>query len=130
MEPIQQMFGFRVEIELQVAHGVAAIGEKGDLLIQLHALALEHLEETPFGLVVIRLYETKAFTGSFLWNGFAHDHFKMSLFVIPLSNVTAINSDGNGRWRSRQCGPFPLASVDKGKLFFAKPGLGSFRHAL
>jgi hypothetical protein len=54
----------------------------------------------------------------------------MSFLVIPLSNVTAINSDGNGRWWSRQCGSLSRASVDKGKLFFAKPGLGSFRHAL
>jgi hypothetical protein len=120
MEPIQQVLGFRVEIELQVAHSVAAIGEKGDLLIQLHTMALEHLEESSFTLAVIRLHEAKAFTGSFLWNGFVHDHFKMSLLVIPLSNVTAINSDGNGRWRSRQCGPLTLASVDKGKLFFVK----------
>ena len=73
---------YRVEIELQVAHGVAAIGEKGDLLIQLHALALKHLEKSQFGLV-----EPKAHAGAFLRNRVSHDHFKMSFLVIPLSNV-------------------------------------------
>ena len=96
MEPIKQVFGFWVEIELQVAHGVAAIGEKDDLLIQLHALALEHLEESSFGLVVIGLYEAKAFAGAFFRNRLAHDHFKMRLLVIPFSNITTINPNGYG----------------------------------
>ena len=33
MEPVKQVFGFWSEIELQVAYGVTAIGEKDNLLI-------------------------------------------------------------------------------------------------
>ena len=39
--PVEDMLGFRAHVELQVAHGVAAIGEKRDLLVELHPLRLE-----------------------------------------------------------------------------------------
>ena len=63
MEPIEQMLGLRVEVELELAHGVAAIGEKGDLLVQLVALRLEHFEQAPFGFLVKGLHEGKALAG-------------------------------------------------------------------
>jgi len=45
-----------VEIELEVAHGVATVREKGDLLVELMALRLEHLTEPAFRfLVIVRL---------------------------------------------------------------------------
>ena len=68
MEPIQQVFGFWVEVELQVAHRLTAIGEEGDLLVGLHALAFEHLEQPPFGFVIIGLDKSKALADAFLWN--------------------------------------------------------------
>ena len=63
MEPIEQMLGLGIEIELEIAHGVAAIGEKRDLLVQLVALGLEHLEEPAFGFLVIGLDEGKTLAG-------------------------------------------------------------------
>jgi hypothetical protein len=44
MEPIEQVLRIRVQIELELAHRVAAIGEKRDLLIELVTLRLEHFE--------------------------------------------------------------------------------------
>jgi hypothetical protein len=38
MTPIEQMLGLGIEVELEVAHGIATIGEKRDLLVQLVAL--------------------------------------------------------------------------------------------
>ena len=37
---------------IPLAHRVAAIGEKRDLLVQLHPLGLEHLIEPTFGLLI------------------------------------------------------------------------------
>jgi hypothetical protein len=44
MKPIQEMLGLRVEVELEIAHGLPAIGQKGDLLIELVTLRLKHFE--------------------------------------------------------------------------------------
>jgi hypothetical protein len=38
MEPIEQVLRVWVEVELELAHRVAAIREQGDLLVQLMAL--------------------------------------------------------------------------------------------
>jgi hypothetical protein len=38
MEPIEQMLGMWVEVELEIPHPVAAIGEEGNLLVELMAL--------------------------------------------------------------------------------------------
>jgi len=43
------VFSLRIQIELHVAHVLAAVGEKIDLLVGLHALALEQLEQTALG---------------------------------------------------------------------------------
>jgi hypothetical protein len=38
VKPVEEMLGVGVQIELELPHGVAAIGGKGDLLVQLVAL--------------------------------------------------------------------------------------------
>jgi hypothetical protein len=43
------VFSLRIQIELHVAHVLAAVGEKIDLLVGLHAVALEQLEQTVLG---------------------------------------------------------------------------------
>jgi len=55
MEPVQQVFSLRVEVELHVAYVLAAVGEKLYLLILLHALALEQLKETTLWFFIIGL---------------------------------------------------------------------------
>ena len=44
MKPVQEMLSLGVEIQLELAHRIAAIGEEGDLLIELVTLRLEHFE--------------------------------------------------------------------------------------
>ena len=44
MKPIEEVLRVRVELELELTHGVAAIGKKGDLLVHLMALRVERLE--------------------------------------------------------------------------------------
>jgi hypothetical protein len=61
VESIEQLLRVRVQIELEIAYRVAPVRENRDLLVQLVALGLEHLEQAPFRLLVIGLYEGKAF---------------------------------------------------------------------
>jgi hypothetical protein len=82
-------------------------------------LAFEHLEQPPFGFIVIGLDKAKALAGAFLWNRFAHEHFKVRFLVRPMSHVPAINPDGEGRRWARQRGPLPRASIDEGDLLTA-----------
>jgi hypothetical protein len=63
VEPIEQVLGLGIEIQLEVTDGVAPIGEKRDLLIQLMALGLEHLKEPALRFLVIRLDEGKTLAG-------------------------------------------------------------------
>jgi hypothetical protein len=71
MKPVQEMLRVWVQIELEIPHGVAAIGEKSNLLVELVALQLEHLEEPPFRFLVMRLYERKALTGDWRFGLFS-----------------------------------------------------------
>jgi hypothetical protein len=52
-----------VQVELKLAHGVPTVGEKGDLLIELMALRLQHVEQASLRFLVKGLDEGKAFTG-------------------------------------------------------------------
>src|SRR4051812_40681146 len=63
MEPIQEMLGLRVEVELELSHGIATIGEKGDLLVQLVTLRLEDFEESPLRFLVKGLHEGETLAG-------------------------------------------------------------------
>jgi hypothetical protein len=63
VKPVEEVLGVRVQVELEVAHGLTTIGEKGDLLVELVPLRLEHLEQPPFRFLVIRLYKGETLTG-------------------------------------------------------------------
>ena len=57
------MLGLGIEVPLEVTDSIATIGEKRDLLVELVALGLEHLEEPAFRFLVIGLHEGKTFAG-------------------------------------------------------------------
>ena len=63
MKPIEQVIGFRAQIELDIPYSVATIREKLDLLIRLHPLGLQDLEQAAFGLRVKGLHKAKALRG-------------------------------------------------------------------
>src|SRR6266568_9558366 len=60
VKPIDEMLGPRVQVERQVAYVLPAVRQEGDLLVHLHALGLQHLEQASLGLGVVRLNEAKA----------------------------------------------------------------------
>ncbi len=62
VEPVQNVLSLRLEILRQRSYILAAIGEEGDLLIGLHALQTQQLEEPALGLLVDTSHQRKAFT--------------------------------------------------------------------
>jgi hypothetical protein len=46
---VQQVHSLRIQVQLHVAHVFAAVGEKLDLLVGLHALELEQLKKAALG---------------------------------------------------------------------------------
>jgi hypothetical protein len=61
------MFRLGVEVQLQLPYRIAAIREKGDLLIHLHALGFEHLKHAPFRLGIVAMHEGKTLCCSLAW---------------------------------------------------------------
>lgn len=77
-----------------------AVGEKGDLLIELVALGLEHPKEPAFRFLIIRLHEGKALTGDGLLRfltslesheALANDDFEATLLALG-ADVSAIDT--------------------------------------
>src|SRR5262245_27771496 len=58
--PVERMLGLWAHVELKLAHRVAAIGKKRNLLVQLHPLRFQDLEQSPFRFGIKRLHEAKA----------------------------------------------------------------------
>src|SRR5512145_3356795 len=101
MEPIEQVLCFGTEIELNVSHRVAAVGEKLDLLVHLQALRLQELKEAPLGFLIISLHEGKAFArrcGVFVvpserQDALARNDLEPSLLAALRFDVATINTD-------------------------------------
>ena len=79
MKPVQQVFSLRIQIELHVAHVLAAVGKKIDLLVGLHVLALEQLKQTALGFFIVSLNPGKAPSRQFLFS-----------FLVPLKSQDAL----------------------------------------
>ena len=125
----------RVQIELKLAHRVAAIGEKHDLLVELMPLRLEHLEQPPFGFLVIGLHEGKAFAGHRLFGlltpregqqTFPGNHLEPPWLRLG-ADVAPIDADRERAIRDGQPAPLRRAAVDERPLFLPQLLLQPFR---
>src|SRR2546422_8488048 len=119
------MLGVGVEIALEVTHAIAAIGEKCDLLVELVALGLEHLEEPAFGFLVIRLHEGKTFAGDGLLSlvspvkveqTLARNHLETAL-LPPGFHIAAVNPHRQRSVRDGEAAPLRRTAVDERPLF-------------
>src|SRR6266508_1117760 len=70
------MFGVRVQVPRQLTHVVTTVSQKRHLLVGLHALRLEHLEQPPFGFAIVGLHEAVAFGGAVGRHALAGDDFE------------------------------------------------------
>jgi hypothetical protein len=126
----------RVEIALEIAHGIAAIGQKRELLVELVALGLEDLKEPACGLLVLRLDTGQARTGDRFLSRFApvkreetrarHD-FKGA--GLPWRfHVAPIKAHGEWPVRDREAAPLRGTAVDEGPVFLAQRVLQPLCH--
>ena len=128
MIPVQNMLSFRAHVELKFAHCVAAIGEKRDLLVQLHPLGLKHLIEPTFGLLIQRLHEPKALArGEIVFlitsegqGTLPHDNLEVMLLGVPVPHIAPVDAHRDRPIRDGEGAPIAGAPRDKTPLFVAQ----------
>ena len=116
VEPVQQVFGLRVQVEREVAHVVGAVGEEGDLLVGLHALGGEQLEQPPLGFGVVGLDEAEAFGRPVGGHALAGDDLEPAVAAGALPgrvHVAAVQADGQRQVRAGQLRPVGRAALDE-----------------
>jgi hypothetical protein len=132
------VFRSRIQVELHVAHVLAAVGEK---LYLLHALGLEQLKKPALGFFIVGLHPGKAPGGQFPFallvpfkrqEVLAGNHFERPLLVPP-ADVAAVNADRQRPIGSRKLVPAVLAALNETEPFVAQFPLqpfGNLRHVL
>ena len=117
---------------MQIAHGIAAVGEERHALIHLQALPVERFIESSFRLFVIVSNEGEALFVAIGCDAFADDNFKPARFpvvtVAPPSSgfratrvdIPAIDADNQRGVGLRQTFPLGNAAMGEHGLFFAQ----------
>jgi hypothetical protein len=125
-----------VEVELELPHGVAAIGEEGNLLVELVALRLEHFEEPPFRCLELGLDEGKALTGDRLLGlltsrerqaALASNDLKPDWLALG-THVAPIDAYRERAIGDRQATPLRRTAVDERPLLLPQRLLQPLRH--
>jgi hypothetical protein len=128
MKPVQQVLGLRVQVQLEVPHRVAPIGQERDLLIHLMPLRLQDLEQAPFRLYIQGRHKAKALAG---WDillvlasededALADNDFEMLLFLLPVADIATIDPDREGAIGDGQGLPVGGTALHKGPLLVAQ----------
>jgi hypothetical protein len=111
------MLRFRTEVALEVSDRLAPVRKKLDLLVGLHPLGPEELDEATLGLFVTGLHKGKAFARGFGLvivtsegqDALAHDHLEPAWFLsglqVPPSMTTVSGPSGIGKWPRRGDSP-------------------------
>src|SRR5712691_13277279 len=121
MKPVQYMRGLWAHLPLKCPQLVIAIREKGDLLVHLEVLRVQHLIQTPLGLGIQRLDKPKAlergrpvlFTLSKAQDTLADDDLEVMLLVHPIADVAPVNAHGEDALRQGQALPITGITLDK-----------------
>src|SRR5215475_14968938 len=125
MKPVQDMRGLWAHLPLQCPQLVIAIREKGDLLVHLYVLRVQHLIQTPLGLGIQRLDKSKAlergcpvlFTLSKAQHTLADNDLEVMLLVHPIANVSPVNAHFEETLRQGQELPLTGITLDETQLF-------------
>src|SRR6266705_3926237 len=125
MKPVQYMRGLWAHLQLKFPQLVVAIREKGDLLVHLEVLGLQHLIQTPLGLGIQRLDKPKAlergrpvrFTLSKAQHTLADNDLEVMLLVQPIADVAPVNAHDEEALRQGQELPRTRITLDKTRLF-------------
>jgi hypothetical protein len=112
-----------VQVQRQVAHVLAAVGQEHHLLVHLHPLGAQHLEQPPLRLAVVGLDEAEALGWTICGHALARDHLEPPIPLGPLLagvDVAAVQANGQGQvgpWEGVQV---PLAAIGEHRLLGAE----------
>ena len=96
VEPVQHVLRLGVEVQGQLPHVVSAVGQEGHPLVHLHALRLEHREQTPHGLGIVGLDEAEALRRPVRRLALAGDHLEAAVRAGGLRRRVDIASSRSG----------------------------------
>ncbi len=85
VEPIQDVLRLRTHAHLEVANGVAAVGEKNQLLIHLEALRREHVIKAPLGLRIEAADKAEALRIAVCRDALANDDLEPALTSFAIA---------------------------------------------
>src|SRR5260221_1009636 len=122
VEPVEKMLGLRVQVHLEIADRIAAIGQECNRLVHLHPLRFKHLEQTAFRLGVVVIHKSKALRRSaLLGHTFTYDHLEPSFGSRPLvfcMDITAIDPNDKRYGRLWKLIPVSLAAINENVALF------------
>src|SRR5713101_3037856 len=134
VKPIDQMLRLRMELHGEVPHRLAPIGQEGERLIVLHALRLQYLAQPAFRFGVVGLDKAKAFGRLGGRHRFADNDLEVALLLIPVSDIPAIETNGDGLLEVRRQAAVTATAVHTDSLFLShleeqlgRSGLGEER---
>src|SRR5712691_3288841 len=135
MKPVQYMRGLWAHLPLKFPQLVISIREKGDRLVHLEVLRVQHLIQTPLGLGIQRLDKPKALergrpvlcTLSKAPHTFADNNLEVMLLVPPMAHVSPVNAHCERAIRQRQELPLTGITLDKTRLFLTQIRFQSLR---
>lgn len=95
VEPVQNVLGVGTHAHLQVANGVAAVGEKRDALIHLQSLRSEHVVKTALRFGIEAADEPEALRLAGGGKALPDNDFEPSVLACPVSRVyvAAVDAD-------------------------------------
>ena len=136
MKPVKNMRGLRAHLQLKRTKRVVAVGKKGDLLVHLEALRVQHLIQASFRLGIQRLHKTKAFAGGRLvcfilskgTRTLAHNDLEVVLLREPVAHIPPINAHPACPIRERQEVPIAGTAFDKAWVFVTQLGFDALGH--
>src|SRR5438132_9656815 len=122
------MLRFRTHRELEITDGVATVGQKGELLVELEALGFQDLIQASFRFGVNGLHKAKPFAGGGLLvliagEGqctLANDDLKVMLLGVPIPNIAPVNAYGDRPIRDGQGAPITWTALDETSSFLAQ----------
>src|SRR5262249_12840800 len=67
----------------------------------LHALGLQHRAQPPFGFGIVALGKAKTFGRLLGQHEFPHNDLKVALLLVPVADISAVETDSEGPLRAR-----------------------------
>ena len=91
---------------------LAAVGEEGDILIGLDALAFQQVHQAAFRPAVKTVDDAKVPRRSVLRHRPADDDLEIALPLVPVADIAAVETDHDAPVENRKVRPVPRRTVE------------------